>query len=346
MNRNYRNIIDYSERRLAKRKRQKFEKELEANSELRQGNMIFSQINEYMRGRFDLDEARKDPGLLNLDPVVEEMLSEYDKNPERYRDIQNFVRDSLGDDVTNKELVEETDQIKREINEHDINELSESWIKEWNEKNQGNKTSSNTSEKIRGYITGSLETENYKPEPKPVHFRKGRFTKTNIIRIAGLSAAAVIAAIFVINNLIPSNNIDRLYGAYYKPMVVFSPVTRSLNTNLSGLYAEAIEMYKKGDYQSAAAGFATIMQGDSSFIATRFFAGVTQMELGNYSQAAKLLTGVIGNSQEYRKEAQWYLGLACLKTGEYSKTIACFEALAGTDGFYRDQARKLLRRLK
>jgi tetratricopeptide (TPR) repeat protein len=105
-------------------------------------------------------------------------------------------------------------------------------------------------------------------------------------------------------------------------------------------------MYKQGNYQTAAAGFFNLMQQDSSFTAPRFFAGITQMELGDYSQAVAFLSGVITHSVEYRKEAQWYLGLSYLKTGDSSKAIACFEVLAGSEGFYQDQARTLLRRLK
>jgi hypothetical protein len=46
------------------------------------------------------------------------------------------------------------------------------------------------------------------------------------------------------------------------------------------------------------------------------------------------------------KEAQWYLGLSYLKTGEKTKAIPYFEILSKSEGFYQNQAKKLLRRLK
>ena len=74
--------------------------------------------------------------------------------------------------------------------------------------------------------------------------------------------------------------------------------------------------------------------------------GISQMELGNYDQAVKMLEDVVSRQGEYLKEARWYLGLAYIKTGNTEKAAGCFEILAGTPGYYNLRAREILRRLR
>lgn len=346
MNKHIKNIIDYSEGHLIGRNRKRFEKELRNNEELNYDYYLFKLINESMKGRLDLEEVRNDPALDNLAPVVENMITDYFQNSENYRGNQKFVKDSLISNVESEaELIEEISQIKKEIKEYNVDELAEKWVNEWNEKKENLKAKNPNTARNRDFITSSLKQENVLQD-----LEMSRETKIDkrkyMIRFVELSVAAVITAFALFKVLVPSDNLEKLYMAYYKPMGAFSSVTRNVNTNLSVKYAEAVEMYKQANYQTASTLFFNLMQQDSSAAAPRFFAGITQMELGNYSQAVDFLSGVTTLSGEYRKEAQWYLGLSYLKLRDRSKAIGCFEVLASSEGFYKDQARNLLRRLK
>jgi tetratricopeptide (TPR) repeat protein len=73
---------------------------------------------------------------------------------------------------------------------------------------------------------------------------------------------------------------------------------------------------------------------------------MSQLALQNYSQTIDLLTGVANGHGEYGKEAEWYLGLSYLKTGNKAKAIDCFEYLVKSNGFYRERAENILYRLK
>jgi TolA-binding protein len=81
-------------------------------------------------------------------------------------------------------------------------------------------------------------------------------------------------------------------------------------------------------------------------MSSRFFLGITQMELGNYEQAENILEDVISHQGEYTKEARWYLGLAYIKTGNKQKAHECFEILAKSPGFYSGRAEKILRLIR
>jgi TolA-binding protein len=345
MNNHIKNIIAYSEGLLIGNNRKRFEKELQNNEELRYDYYLFKQINESMRGRLDLEEVRNDPDLNKMVPFVKELITDYYQNSENYRDRQHFITDCLRKWETDEKLTDEISQIKKEIKEYKVNDLADDWVKQWNEKVKGIETKNPIRKKNRDFITRSFEPENTQSDLKMN--RKKKFDKRKyMIRIIGLIAAALITVFVVIKALIPSSDPERLYKVYYEPFNVVSPVTRSRNTQISDQFVRAIEMYKQGKYQEASAGFFDIMQKDTSLIAPCFFGGITQMELGHYSKAITLLSDVIKQSQEYRKEAQWYLGLSYLKTGDKTKTIGCFENLAVSEGYYQVRAKKLLRLLK
>jgi len=70
------------------------------------------------------------------------------------------------------------------------------------------------------------------------------------------------------------------------------------------------------------------------------------MASGENKQAVNILESIAGKGGEFSREAEWYLGLAYIKTGETAKARNCFESLSKSGGYYSDRAEKLLRRLK
>ena len=243
-------------------------------------------------------------------------------------------------------MSEEIEQIKEEINEYEIDQISEKWVSDWNDRNHSDEILNEGTRGMRDYITASLEYESKNSEPPTENKKLSNRKGVRVICISLLLTAAMIASFYVLKVLIPLNNTEKLYNRFYEPMSAFSPVTRNINTDLMEKFTEAVTMYKYGEYQAAASGFSDLIQQDSSSTVIQFFAGLTQMEVGNYSRASVLLSSVTELSSDYQKDAQWYLGLSFLKTGEKPKAISCFEVLAGAEGFYQKKARNLLRRLK
>jgi hypothetical protein len=347
MNDSIKYIIDYSEGKLSKRGVRKFEKELLKNDQLFRGNIAFNQFNKYMQARFDLEDVKKDPALHLINPYVEDILSGYDPDQEKYINRRQFIMNSLeGEPLSELDLVEEIQGIKQEIDNSEIDPISKKWVKEWNEKAPEEGIPDEKAAGKRLYITSSLEPYTDYPESATEYRRISNRKVSGLARISILAAAALIALFFGFRVLMPSYNPDKIYKKYYRPMEVFSPVSRNVNVVLQAKYTEAVEMYRQGNYQTAASVFADLMRQDSSMTGLRFYAGITQMGIGNYSMANTLLFDVANNHGDYRKDAEWYFGLSCLMTGDLSNGMFCFEDLAGSDGYYRNRAKNILRRLK
>ena len=132
---NIKYIIDYSEGRLSKRGIRKFEKELQRNDQLLRENIVFNQFNKYMQARYDLEDVKNDPALHLINPYVKEILSGYDTFQEKYDNQRQFVLDSLEDEtLPDRNLIQEITEIKQEIDDSEINRISEKWVKEWKER--------------------------------------------------------------------------------------------------------------------------------------------------------------------------------------------------------------------
>jgi hypothetical protein len=307
---------------------------------------LFEAISDSMKGQMDLEEVRNDPSLPEIETDVITMISDYYTNCVNNSANKNFVRDSFF--VTNGEenIAKEISDIKFEIHKSNVNELTAEWVKEWHEKKKRDVLRDSNNRKIREFVTSSLEAEKIDAEIKPEIKESTGIKRSLLIRYVSLSAAAVIGAFILIRTLLPSHDPEMLYNSYYKPFDAISSVTRGINENKQNGFSAAVESYRIGDYPTAAAGFSNVLLNDTSIIAPHFFMGITQMALGKYSQAVSLLSSIAGRPGEYRKETIWYLGLACLKTGEKEKASDYFKLLAQSPGFYSEPSGEILRRLK
>lgn len=159
-------------------------------------------------------------------------------------------------------------------------------------------------------------------------------------------AAAMIATLLVIYTLVPSESrSDSIYNQYYETIGVISPANdeyRSINLE----FINAIESYNDGDYRAASTKFLNLSKGKPRWVSPRFYAGVSEMELENYLLAIEYLSWVVEQNRGFKREAQWYLGLAYLKTDEILKATGCFEELSKSDGIYQNSACEILNRIK
>jgi TolA-binding protein len=306
---------------------------------------LFEVISEYMKGSLDIEDVKNDPSLTWTNDVVKEMISDYNGNISKNRNNEKFIRQIFSEEEPEKKLVDEITQIRKEIAENKLEEIGAEWVKEWHEKRIGSGEVDPKFEERRDFISSSI-----KSEAEPVKIMQNRNKKasrrTLFVRFGSLSAAAVLSAFFVIRTLFPAYNPDKIFNKFYKPFDAVSPVTRSMNNNEADLYSLAIGSYKTGDYDRAAREFSETILKDPSVVSPRFLMGLTQLALKNYDQTITLLTGVVSDSGEYAKEARWYLGLTYLKTGDKLRAAECFKYLAQSEGFYRERAENILRRLK
>ena len=320
----------------------RFDDDLSLNSEDRS---LFGNISEYMQGRLDINDVKNDPDYNSIDDLVKEMVADYKKNVPVNKYDEKFIKDVLDRKAAEDKLIRETNKTLNKTRENDINLVTAEWVKEWHSKKQSN-GGRESDEEIKHFISDSMKSKAEDTDRNIAGTTKTRSNRKFSIRYISLAAAAVLGVFVIVRSLLPSCDTEKLFASYYQPMDAVSPVTRSMNDVQAGSLISAIGSYKKGDYRNAASGFEETIKNDPSSISACFFLGLTQIELNNYNQAITRLSDVVNNQGEYMKEAQWYLGLAYLKTGDKKKASECFEYLSKSEGFYHDRSEKILRRLK
>ena len=168
------------------------------------------------------------------------------------------------------------------------------------------------------------------------------------VMIRYLALAAVITGVIIlIRSLFPSSDPNRLYNRFYTPLNLVSEVTRASANVTANLNLEAaIGYYKEGDYQRAMDGFSNLAPDGIPEGNILFFKGITSLAVKEFYEASSLLYKAAISDGDFSKEAQWYLGLAYLKTGEKEKAAECFQKLSLMPGYYKESAGQILRRLK
>jgi len=127
---------------------------------------------------------------------------------------------------------------------------------------------------------------------------------------------------------------------------MISSTTRGSISDLERIKAGAVELYNKGKYNEAIAGFTEVLENNPGSYSTIFFLGLAELAAGDTGSAVGSLERVKLNQGPFSAEATWYLGLAYLKSGNKGKAADCFVNLIEYHGYYVREAGKILRRLK
>jgi hypothetical protein len=273
------------------------------------------------------------------------MISDYYRTISEKKNLnvnKDYIKEALSESINKSGLKEDFTDFKD--SKADISMLTADWVNEWHKKQQMKGAPDPKTVERKEFIAAVLKTEVIEPKEIIKAEKKG-INRKLFIRYISLSAAAVIAALILISTLLPSSS-DKLFNSNYIPFDAISPVTRNASNSIEETYTSAINSYKSGDYKSAFAGFSEANLKNPTSGSPLFYMGLSNLELGNLSQAISELSTTAAGSGEYVKEAQWYLGLAYLKSGEKLKASECFEILAQSPGFYRERSEKILRRLK
>ncbi len=92
---------------------------------------------------------------------------------------------------------------------------------------------------------------------------------------------------------------------------------------------------------------AKCLASDPKYMESTMLYGVSNYEEENYPEAKQSFTKVIDNNNNlFLEDAQWYLALCYLKTDEKEKAIDQLNFIKKSESIYRDDARKILRKMK
>lgn len=174
----------------------------------------------------------------------------------------------------------------------------------------------------------------------PVENRSKRSPMKYAAVIAGLVVFGSIA-LFSGKNLSNEEIIDQYYKAY-------EPITnqRSLLTESNNDLDLAMEYYSAHDFKNAAILFSKVVISNPKDMQSTLLNGISNFENKEYPEAKQSFGNVIDdNNNLYIDQAEWYLALCYLNTNELVKAKQLFEAIKQEEGVYKNDARKILRKM-
>jgi TolA-binding protein len=162
--------------------------------------------------------------------------------------------------------------------------------------------------------------------------------------------AAAIASLIMIGSISLFSgkklSSDEIMNRYYK---TYEPTSgqRSGLTETNADFTLALEFYNTHDYAKAAILFNKVVEGNPKDMQSTLLNGISNFENSKYPEAKKSFGNVISNNDNlYIDQAEWYLALCYVKTDERDKAIQQLEMIKKEGGFYRNDAKRILKNLK
>lgn len=196
-------------------------------------------------------------------------------------------------------------------------------------------------------LKGQLDTiyqEQYTPWIKSIKPRVLQ-NKRSIFRIVTLAASFVLlfSIVTLFNN---KDSAESIFSEHYATPE-FSMSFRSAASQVDKDLRSAMIFYENGEYTEAIMLFKKVLTEDNSRIGLNLYSGISNMEIQEYEKANENFQKIIAhNTNAFVESAEWYLGLSYLKTNEFGKAEETFEGIVNREGYFRRDARKILRRLK
>jgi tetratricopeptide (TPR) repeat protein len=162
--------------------------------------------------------------------------------------------------------------------------------------------------------------------------------------------AALVAGLVLIGSLVlfSGRNIsgDEIMNRYYSSYKAQAS-SRSGLSETNADFTLALELYNAKDYGKAALYFNKVVESNPKDMQSTLLNGISNFENNQYPEAKKSFRNVIeDNNNLYIDQAQWYLALCYIRTDEKDKAIRQLEMIKKESGIYRNDAKKILRKLK
>jgi outer membrane protein assembly factor BamD (BamD/ComL family) len=219
---------------------------------------------------------------------------------------------------------------------------------------------------VKDYLQAKIQLEEMKSDPQLENAEKladlafdveGRkeedhvsipFAKKKRIRTISFAAAiAATIAIIISVGMIPfSTDQNRLFDRYYEPIEASDFSQRGKTDETYRDIANGINSYADGNYKQSIDQFSALASNPAIRSEVQLFTALSYLGLGDYQQAQKILESVDEGNNRYQPETLWYLSLCYLKSGEYDKATSILGRLENYDGYYKEDARILLKKLR
>jgi predicted Zn-dependent protease len=177
------------------------------------------------------------------------------------------------------------------------------------------------------------------------HKQKPAVRKIFPNKLTWIATAAAIAAFAVSFLIFQGNNSNQqIFDNYYTSFQSFETV-RGLPAS-SSAYNDGITYFKQNEYNKAIRSFENILLLEPDNNLVRLYSAMAYLETDNPNNAIEHLNIII-ESQDvfYFEHAQWYLGLAYIKSNKKSEAKKILKNIVDNDSYHAGQAKKLLKEL-
>ena len=162
---------------------------------------------------------------------------------------------------------------------------------------------------------------------------------------------AIFIALLVLTGsltIFPGRNLnnDEILSRYYKE---YKPTSkqRSLETKTDETFTQAQEYFESHDYKNAALYFSKVVESNPKNMSATLLNGISNYEDKKYHEARQSFGKVIDDYKNlYIDHAQWFLALCYLKTNENDKAVNLLEIIRNEGGYYSNDAKKVIRKMK
>jgi len=313
-------IEDYINARMDAGTRVQFEEELAVNPSLAGDLRLFSEI----------DLAGSETDIMSLRATLSQIQKTELQTPVSIENIENYLSGSLTEAelasfeeelTSNNKLQEEIDLIKNidlAIRENDVMQLR------------------GRLQDIAGQISSEKRTE---------RSLAGKFKVTRTFVVSTV-AASLILLLGITGLLTRHLSEGELYRKYYSRYET-SGIVRSGEMNADQALMAGMQKFDNQEYESAISLFSEVTSRDVNNMAGHFYSGVSSQEIGKYQDAINEYETVLkDNDNLFTEQAQWYIGLCYLQTNDNRKAVKQFRKIANVEGYYRQNARDILRKLR
>ncbi|HZK61170.1 MAG TPA: hypothetical protein VFC41_03785 [Anaerovoracaceae bacterium] len=180
--------------------------------------------------------------------------------------------------------------------------------------------------------------------------REAELPVRNLKNLVFMKYAAVIAGLVLIGSitLFSGKNLsrDEIMNRYYKAYEASSS-QRSIQFESNADFDLAMEFYNAHDYKKAAIYFSKVIENSPKDMQSILLYGVSNFEDKKYPEAKQSFDKVISDGNNlFIETAEWYLALCYLNIDERKKAIKQLRIINKEGGFYKDDAKRMIKTLK
>jgi len=183
------------------------------------------------------------------------------------------------------------------------------------------------------------ELQSWEKKEEPVKSRQVFLSNTKI----AIGIAALLLVGLSSYFLWPAQSHDELFQRYFEPYPnIIMPQVRGADSSDSTMIAKAFAAYDRGQWEAALDYF---NKADTT-LHLRLYTGICYLALNQSNNAISSFEEAIENDSIFNEQAQWYLGLAYLKSGNSRRAKELFEVIARGGSSYKFKSTDILNHIK